>query len=97
MPRGKGKHLDISDRGSEFSDAEGIERSAADPSRKRCSIYYSAGRPRFAGLVATRCVYPCDVALRFSIKQRITSYPHNPLRNQFYDNLKTVKSASWFW
>jgi hypothetical protein len=30
----------LTDRGSEFSDAEGIERSAADPSRKRCSIYY---------------------------------------------------------
>jgi IS30 family transposase len=30
----------LTDRGSEFSDAEGIERSVADPSRKRCSIYY---------------------------------------------------------
>ena len=30
----------LTDRGSEFSDAEGIERSAADPSRRRCSIYY---------------------------------------------------------
>ena len=30
----------LTDRGGEFSDAEGIERSAADPSRKRCSIYY---------------------------------------------------------
>ena len=30
----------LTDRGSEFSDAEGIERSAADPGRRRCSIYY---------------------------------------------------------
>lgn len=30
----------LTDRGSEFSDAAGIERSAADPGKKRCSIYY---------------------------------------------------------
>jgi IS30 family transposase len=30
----------LTDRGSEFSDVAGIERSAADPSRRRCSIYY---------------------------------------------------------
>lgn len=30
----------LTDRGSEFSDAEGIERSATDSSRRRCSIYY---------------------------------------------------------
>ena len=30
----------LTDRGSEFSDAEGIERSVLDPSKKRCSIFY---------------------------------------------------------
>ena len=30
----------LTDRGSEFSDAAGIERSAIDPAKKRCSIYY---------------------------------------------------------
>ena len=30
----------LTDRGSEFSDPEGIERSVFDPSKKRCSIFY---------------------------------------------------------
>ena len=30
----------LTDRGCEFSDVAGMERSAADPERKRCSIYF---------------------------------------------------------
>ena len=29
------------DRGSEFDDIEGMERSCADPSRKRCACYFA--------------------------------------------------------
>lgn len=32
--------LVLTDNGSEFSDCEGIERSALDPAARRCSVYY---------------------------------------------------------
>ena len=32
--------LVLTDNGAEFSDCEGIERSALDPAAKRCSVYY---------------------------------------------------------
>lgn len=33
--------LMLLDRGSEFDDIEGMERSALDPSRKRCAVYFA--------------------------------------------------------